>query len=409
MPLADHRLSTDHGALLDGLFDGRPLLLIQDLDGVCMALVRDPLTRTVSTDYLAAARSLAGTLFVLTNGEHVGSRGMNGIVERALGGVDAARGRYLAGLAAGGVQWQDVDGVVSHPGVSAAEMRFLAGVPARMATFLQATLAAAPYDLPATQRADIVSACVLDNLASPTLNLNMAFAALGGDAAACHGLQKSAEAFTRGLLVEAAREGLDGAFFLHLAPNLGSGPDGERLMPAGDGLAGTTDFQFMLTGGVKEAGVLALLNRVCARDGGGYPLGEGFSVREAPQGHDALRALARERIDPARMPRIVGVGDTLTAQRTRSGEVVRGGSDRGFLQLVQDLGRDFGTDNAVLFVDSSGDALRRPALDLAAPAARRAVGISDPDDPLTIQFAFPGGHRQYIGFVEALAARYRAG
>src|SRR3546814_3138786 len=63
------------------------------------------------------------------------------------------------------------------------------------------------------------------------------------------------------------------------------------------------------------------------------------------------------------MPRIVGVGDTVSAQTQQidgKPQVLRGGSDRGFLTLVQDLGKAFRTDNAVLYVDSSCGEVQRP-------------------------------------------------
>ena len=80
------------------------LLLIQDLDGVCMGLVKDPLNRVISTDYVEATKGFEGHFYVLTNGEHVGQRGINGIIERAFGDADQVRAQrhYLPGLAAGG-------------------------------------------------------------------------------------------------------------------------------------------------------------------------------------------------------------------------------------------------------------------------------------------------------------------
>jgi glucosylglycerol 3-phosphatase len=120
------------------------------------------------------ARRLRGRFFVLTNGEHIGRRGVNRIVDTALG--DAARARregcYLPGLAGGGVQWQDASGQVSHPGVSEAELAFLATVPAAARSALGAWLAANPFALPDAEIAPLLDTCVLDNAVSPTLNLN---------------------------------------------------------------------------------------------------------------------------------------------------------------------------------------------------------------------------------------------
>ncbi|MFM7647710.1 MAG: glucosylglycerol 3-phosphatase [Cyanobium sp.] len=62
------------------------LLLVQDLDGVCMELVRDPLQRRLDPRYVRHARRLDGRFCVLTNGEHAGYRGVNRLVEQALAG-----------------------------------------------------------------------------------------------------------------------------------------------------------------------------------------------------------------------------------------------------------------------------------------------------------------------------------
>src|SRR3546814_15081930 len=88
----------------------------------------------------------------------------------------------------------------------------------------------------------------------------------------------------------------------------------------------------MLKGAVKEVGVLVILNRYYFDQTGRYPLGEHFHARAAPRDHDALLKLATERFDPKRMPRIVGVGDTVSAQTQQidgKPQVLRGGSDRG--------------------------------------------------------------------------------
>ena len=129
------RLTPDQ--LLQELTDAEDLLIVQDLDGVCMGLVCDPLTRRLERRYLDAARQLDGHFFVLTNGEHIGSRGVNGIVEALFETPDRAgeQGRYLPGLAAGGVQWQDRFGSVSHPGVTDAELAFLEAFPAQAEAF----------------------------------------------------------------------------------------------------------------------------------------------------------------------------------------------------------------------------------------------------------------------------------
>ena len=137
------RLTPDQ--LLQELAVVDDLLIVQDLDGVCMQLVKDPLTRRMDRNYVEAAALLEGAFVVLTNGEHERRRGVNRLVEQALEDQTrpAREGLYLPGLAAGGVQLQDRHGNVSHPGVSDAEMAFLAAAPARMEALLKERLPAA--------------------------------------------------------------------------------------------------------------------------------------------------------------------------------------------------------------------------------------------------------------------------
>ena len=84
---------------------------------------------------------------------------------------------------------------------------------------------------------------------------------------------------------------------------------------------------------------------------------------------------------------MVGVGDTVTSNRDQSGgSWLRGGSDRGFLTLLQALGQWCGQPNRVVLVDSSHGEVDRPNLsDPDLP------GITDPDDPLQLDVLMPGG------------------
>jgi glucosylglycerol 3-phosphatase len=124
-------------------------------------------------------------------------------------------------------------------------------------------------------------------------------------------------------------------------------------------------------------------------------------VRTAPHDHPSLLELAQGAIHPALMPRLVGVGDTITSVPATDGRGwLRGGSDRGFLTLLQELGQVFGTANRVVLVDSSGGEVDRPSL-----AGGSLEGLSDPEDPLRIDATIPGGPRQYIQFFQALAQR----
>ena len=128
--LHQQRFSLDHTAFTDLLAHTQNLLIIQDLDGVCMGLVKDPLNRDIDQAYVNAVPAYDGHFFVLTNGEHIGKRGINGIVAKALG--QAIGERHLPGLAAGGIQWQDRQGQLTHPGVCETELAFLKAVPSRI-------------------------------------------------------------------------------------------------------------------------------------------------------------------------------------------------------------------------------------------------------------------------------------
>ena len=414
MIVNDCVFSLDCAPLLDSLVSTDNLLIIQDLDGVCMDLVRDPLTRTLPHHYILAARQLDGHFQVLTNGEHIGSRGVNSLVERTVGAVSDCRdqGLYLPGLAAGGVQLQDRYGQVSHPGVSAEELAFLTEAPRSLNESLQRLLSRPPYSLDRSTIAPLLASSVLDNPVSPTLNINAFYHHWHAQPALYGQLQADSAELLQQLLGEAERRGLQRSFFIHYAPNLGRDAAGqERMRPAHVGSAGTTDLQFMLRGAVKEAGVLVILNRFYQQRTGVYPLGEEFNVREAPSNSDALLQLAVERFDPAHMPRLVGVGDTLTSSPDERDAAtwLRGGSDRGFLTLVQALGVAFEQDNRVLYIDSSHGEVQRPGVHgdylRAQPGEPWPAlqGITDADDPLRINSVFLGGPAQYIDFFCALA------
>jgi glucosylglycerol 3-phosphatase len=252
-------------------------------------------------------------------------------------------------------------------------------------------------------------------MASPTANLNTCHSLLQDDMATYVALQQAMHWLMEDLLAEAQRQGLGDSFFVHYAPNHGRGPDGKEIVWFSQGQeSGTTDFQFMLRGAIKEAGVLALLNRYYGQRTGCYPLGIDWSVRQAPHSHGALIDLVTEKFDPGAMPRIVGVGDTVTSTVvTENGQAVakRGGSDRNFLHLVQDIGRRFATGNVVTYVDSSGGELKnRKALKLDHINGTSTVveGPGDPrdtGDPLTLNVVFPGGYQQYCQAFQTAAQR----
>jgi glucosylglycerol 3-phosphatase len=396
------RISSDQ--LLDELAVADDLLIVQDLDGVCMQLVNDPLTRQMDGAYVMAAAQLGDTFAVLTNGEHEGRRGVNRLVEQAFGGDPdpAHAGLYLRGLAAGGVQFQDRHGHLSHPGVSEAEIAFLAGAPSRMEALLKDGLPEIFPQYSLEQIAQLAHAAVLDTQVSPTVNLNGIFAVIPDDVEKQRTMQTLLQRLMETLLADAVQQGLEGSFFLHVAPNLGRDEQGhERIKPAASGDVGTTDIQFMLSGSIKEAGLLVLLNQHMARRYGEVPFGDDFNVRVAPQNHDALLKLVQDRIPAERMPLLVGVGDTVTSNPSADGATwLRGGSDRGFLTLLQALGAWSGKDNRVVLVDSSHGEVDRPSL--SDPAL---TGISDPDDPLRIDVLMTAGPEQYINWFCQLAAQ----
>ena len=396
------RLTPDQ--LLQELAGAEDLLIVQDLDGVCMQLVKDPLTRCMDPAYVDAVAAMDGAFAVLTNGEHEGRRGVNRLVEQALGDPDLPKqeGRYLPGLAAGGVQLQDRWGDLSHPGVSSAEMAFLANAPVRMEALLMERLPALLPGVREEELAVVAKAAVLDTQVSPTINLNGIFALVPTDVTVQQALQTMLLELMHQLLAEAADQGLAESFFLHVAPNLGRDGQGqERIKPAELGDVGTTDIQFMLTGSIKEAGLLVLLNQHIQRRWGEAPLGDAFNVRTAPHSPDALLALVKERIPAKWMPVLVGVGDTVTSTASAEGTGwLRGGSDRGFLNLLQDLGTWCGQPNRVVLVDSSHGEVDRPS-----HADGRLKGITDPDDPLRIDVLMPDGPVQYVAWFRQLSER----
>ena len=154
--------------------------------------------------------------------------------------------------------------------------------------------------------------------------------------------------------------------------------------------------------------VIVILNHYYYLQTGNYPLGKDFNARQAPREQSALLQLVRDNFDPKLMPTIVGVGDTVTSKAIEDSgrlEFKRGGSDRGFLELIQTLGQELNTGNVIVYVDSSGGEVknRKPLkLDSSNPQDLKVIeGPGDPrdsQDPLTLNVVFPGGHTQYIDF-----------
>ncbi|MEO1521385.1 MAG: glucosylglycerol 3-phosphatase [Cyanobacteria bacterium J06633_2] len=412
--------SLDHNELMRVLSQIPNLLVIQDLDGVCMGLVKDPLTRVMTIDYIKAVQSFSPHFCVLTNGEHVGQRGVNRIVENALGDPSLAKddGYYLPGLAAGGIQWQDSFGSVAYPGVLDKELEFLATVPQRIQQRLTKFFSQYPDVMNAEVLRDCIHTATLDNVASPTANLNVFYERLVSAGSIYGELQTAIADLMTTLLAEAAQQNMADSFFVHYAPNLGRDENGlEILRPVTPQDSGTTDFQFMLRGAVKEAGVVAILNRYYYERTGRYPLGADFSARRAPQSLEALLNLVVDHFAPEEMPLIVGVGDTVNStveQRDGESIVRRGGSDRNFLQLIQNMGKAMNLGHIVVYVDSSGgEVLNRKPLrvetatdEQGQPYQKVVEGPCDPQDktdPLQLNVVFPGGHQQYCALFQQAA------
>ncbi len=420
-PLHQCSLSLDHQSLISLLAKTENILIIQDLDGVCMGLVKDPLTRAIAPEYLEAVKSFTGHFYVLTNGEHIGTRGINRIIEKAFDEPNIVRqkGLYLSGLAAGGVQWQDCYGNVSHLGVSEAELTFLEQVPHKITAYLEELFEQENYGLDPKQIKKCIAATVLDNKVSPTANLNVFHEALSESSNGYLELQRKMQSLMEQLLEEAHQKGLEDAFFVHYAPNLGRDLDGREIVQLAQGKdSGTTDFQFMLRGAIKEVGVLVILNRYYYQKTGSYPLGEEFNARQAPQKHEQLLDMIKTHFDPAIMPKMVGVGDTVTSKAQEiDGKIQfkRGGSDRGFLQLIQEIGQEFQTGNIVVYVDSSdGEVKNRKPLKLEKLIenqqevwrVRSGPGDSqDQEDPLTLNVVFPGGYQEYTSCFQIAASK----
>jgi glucosylglycerol 3-phosphatase len=419
----EHTLSLKTEVLADVLINVENILIIQDLDGVCMGLVKDPLTRVIDRNYVKATQAFEGHFYVLTNGEHIGERGVNGIIERAFGNPAEvkAKGLYLPGLAGGGVQWQDRQGNVSHPGVSEAELAFLAEVPQtikrRLRRFFEQRTAAAEIE----NLEDCIQASVLENKASPSANLNTFYEQLRDYPPIYMDLQKDMQNLMQELLQEAQIKGLGDSFFVHYAPNLGRDSNGQELLrPAQAQDSGTTDFQFMLQGAIKEAGVLGILNRYYFQRTGSYPLGEDFNVRQAPKTLEELLALVKANFDPKDMPLMIGVGDTVNSSvEDIQGRVTvrRGGSDRNFLQLIQNIGQELNTGNIIVYIDSSqGEVKNRKPVKIGQheTSGEEIVVLEGPgdvrdvDEPLTLNFVFHQGHQQYSEFFQKVARERKA-
>ena len=93
------------------------------------------------------------------------------------------------------------------------------------------------------------------------------------------------------------------------------------------------------------------------------------------------------------MPTIIGIGDTVTSQKIPNNGYSRGGSDRSFLEFIQLLGKEFESNNKIIFVDSSSGEVYRPSTKISG-----LEGISDDDDNLKFDMIFQNGPKEYLNW-----------
>ena len=390
--------------VINTIINEQNILIVQDLDGVCIPLVQDPLKREINKEYVKAVSKLKENFAVLTCGEHEGRRGVNRLVEKALNSKTKAKenGFYLPGLAACGVEFQDRYSNLSHPGLERNEIKFLAKVPKIMRLMLTNELQEFLPNLSNDLRNKLIDVAVCDTRFTPTLNFNEIFSYVKNDFKKVKYLQLIMEKIMNNLLEDSINSGLENSFYLHLMPNLGLNNGREIMKYATQNEFGTTDIQFIIKGAIKEAGLLFLLNKYISNKTGIYPFGENFNVRNAPKTLNKLIDLCKDKIPSNQMPLLIGVGDTVTSVKDhKSNSWLRGGSDRGFLTLVQRLGESFKKENQVIFVNSCNDQVSRPRVNGAD-----MTGISDPYDDLKFNMVINDGPQEYIDWFKELASNF---
>ena len=390
--------------VINTIINEQNILIVQDLDGVCIPLVQDPLQREINKEYVKDVSRLREKFAVLTCGEHEGKRGVNRLVEKALDSKTTAKenGFYLPGLAACGVEYQDRFSNLSYPGLKDNEINFLAEVPKMMRSMLTNELKKFLPNLSNEKRNKLIDVAVCDTRFTPTLNFNEIFSYVKNDFQKVKDLQLIMVKIMNDLLEESKNFGLDNSFYLHLMPNLGIRDGREIMKYSTQNEFGTTDIQFIIKGAIKEAGLLFLLNKYIANKTGVYPFGENFNVRNAPKTHAQLIKLCRDKIPHEQMPLLVGVGDTVTSVKdNKNNSWLRGGSDRGFLTLIQRLGESYKKDNQVVFVNSCNEQVLRPRIN-----GTDMQGVSDPNDDLKFNMIINDGPKEYIEWFKQLASNF---
>tara|TARA_Y100001978_G_scaffold178241_1_gene172248 strand:+ start:51 stop:1265 length:1215 start_codon:yes stop_codon:yes gene_type:complete len=387
------------------ILENENILFIQDLDGVCIPLVKDPMTRKLDKDYILAAKLLKNEFCVLTCGEHDGERGVNRIIERSLNSIHEPKqkGLYLQGLAACGVEFQNNKGEISFEGISKKELDFLSKVPLLMNPRFKTIIKKL---FPTMDQKEIdyhASISICDTRFSPTINFNSLFEIVGNDWEKRIIIQEELQSMMNEIINLSEFENLSNSFFLHLSPNLGKINDTEIIKYSTKNDIGTTDIQFLLKGAVKDSGVLFLLNNYIGNKTGIRPFGQNFNFRDSPKTLKEKVDFCKSFIQKKDMPLIIGIGDTITSQKKDDkNSYSRGGSDRSFLELIQFLGKEYNNENLIIFVDSSSGEVFRPSTKKTG-----LKGITDKEDYLKLDIMFQNGPKEYIEwFIEIANQRY---
>jgi glucosylglycerol 3-phosphatase len=385
------------------LISSKNILFIQDIDGVCIPLVKDPMTRELESKYIYAVKEFAEEFFVLTCGEHEGKRGVNRIIERSLRSTSDPKNKklYLRGLAACGVEYQENNGEISFEGVSEKELNFLSSVP----SLIRPRFNFIVKDIfPELSKEDInfhAVKSICETRFSPTINFNSLFDLVKKDSDKRKLIQISFEKMMNEIILKAETEGLKNSFFLHISPNLGSKNGKETIKLSSEDDIGSTDIQLLIKGAVKDSGVLFLLNKFISNKTGKAPFGSNFNFRNSPNSIKEKIDLCKRTIKVEDMPLIVGVGDTVTSKKNNGEKsFLRGGSDRSFLEFIQILGKEFGINNKIIFVDSSSGEVERPSTKKTG-----LIGISDIHDNLKFDIVFKNGPKEYIRWFIELASK----
>ncbi len=382
------------------ILSSQKILFIQDIDGVCIPLVKDPMTRKLNKEYIFAAKKLDKEFFVLTCGEHEGERGVNRIIERSLGSKFKPKqdGLYLRGLAACGVEYQNNKGEINSEGISKEELDFLANVPQIMRPKFRLIVKELFPKMDDNLINFHMKKSICDTRFSPTINFNSLFEISENNLKKIK-IQRYFQKMMNEIISIGESEGLRNSFFLHISPNLGSKNGVEILKESNNNDIGSTDIQLLLKGAQKDSGVLFLLNKFIGDIKGKKPFGENFNFRDAPIEKNKKIAFCKKYIQPKDMPLIIGVGDTITSnQIKKSNSFSRGGSDRSFLEFIQLLGYEYGIKNNIIFVDSSYGEVFRPSTKETG-----LKGITDKYDSLKFDIIFQDGPEEYINWFTKIA------